>query len=101
MKMTPQNQDAPAPQPSESEKRVDTGGDSDYIDLRNSETDLTQSEIALLLALQAGERTAEELSAETGIPTAQLLSSLTMLTLRSYVEEQEGGRFAAAVRVKN
>ena len=101
LKMTPQNQDAAAPQPSESEKRVDTGGDSDYIDLRNSETDLTQSEIALLLALQAGERTAEELSAETGIPTAQLLSSLTMLTLRSYVEEQEGGRFAAAVRVKN
>ncbi|MCD8050537.1 MAG: DNA-protecting protein DprA [Clostridiales bacterium] len=82
------------------QKKVDSGEKSDYIDLRKSRATFTDDEQAVLLALQAGEKSAEELTAETGVPSARVLAALTLLTLRGYVEELSGGRFKTELRVK-
>jgi predicted Rossmann fold nucleotide-binding protein DprA/Smf involved in DNA uptake len=83
----------------EEEKRVDTEAQADYIDL--DAADYTQEEKALLRALQEGEKSAEELSAETGLESAAAMSALTMLTLQGSVEELGGGRFRTVVRLNN
>jgi DNA processing protein len=83
----------------EEEKRVDTEAQADYIDL--DAADYTQEEKALLRALQEGEKSAEELSAETGLESAAAMSALTMLTLQGSVEELGAGRFASLVRIRN
>jgi predicted Rossmann fold nucleotide-binding protein DprA/Smf involved in DNA uptake len=88
-----------ASQPLEEEKRVDTEVQADYIDLDAAE--FTEEEKTLLLALQKGEKSAEELSAETGLTSPGTLSALTMLTLQGAVEELGGGRFQSLVRLKN
>ncbi|MCC8074485.1 MAG: DNA-processing protein DprA [Clostridiales bacterium] len=82
------------------QKKVDSGEKSDYIDLRKSGSTFTDDEQAVLLALQAREKSAEELTAETGVPTSRTLAALTLLTLRGYVEELSGGRFKTELRVK-
>ncbi|MCD7928764.1 MAG: DNA-protecting protein DprA [Clostridiales bacterium] len=86
--------------PPAAEKKVDSGEKSDYIDLRKSRSTFTDDEQAVLLALQAGEKSAEELTAETGVPSARILAALTLLTLRGHVEELSGGRFKTGLRVK-
>lgn len=95
------NKGKSAPEPTApSEKKVDTGERTDYIDLRNSNDTFTDDEQAVLLALQTGDRTGEELIAETNIPSPRVMATLTLLTLRGYVEELSGGRFRATVRVR-
>lgn len=85
----------------EAEKGVDTEGQADYIDLQTGAEAYTPEELTLLLALQSGEKTAEELSAVSELGSAQTLSALTMLTLQGAVEERSGGRFRALVRIKD
>lgn len=82
------------------EKKVDTAADSDYIDLNTADSHFTDDEQAVLMALQKGELTSEELSAETAVPSSRILAALTMLTLRSYVKECSGGRFQSTIKVR-
>lgn len=42
--------------------------------------------------------TSEELIAATGLSAAELMSTLTLLTLRSLVIPEDAGRFRSAVR---
>ncbi|MCD8145718.1 MAG: DNA-protecting protein DprA [Clostridiales bacterium] len=86
--------------PPVAEKKVDSGENSDYIDLRKSRSTFTDDEQAVLLALQSGEKSAEELTAETGVPSSRILAALTLLTLRGHVEELSGARFKTGLRVK-
>lgn len=88
-----------AQSPEHAEKKVDTGPKADYIDLKTQEESLTEEERGILLALASGEKTAEELSALTELDTAQVLSTLTLLTLRGALEELGGGRFRSLVRL--
>ncbi|MCD8190792.1 MAG: DNA-protecting protein DprA [Clostridiales bacterium] len=99
----PEAKKSPAPRvetPPAAEKKVGSGENSDYIDLRKNRSNFTDDEQAVLLALQSGEKSAEELTAETGAPSPRVLAALTLLTLRGYVEELSGGRFKTGVRVK-
>ena len=54
----------------------------------------------MLRALGSEEQTADELGALTELDAAQVLSALTMLTLRGAVEELCGGRFRSLVRLE-
>ena len=54
----------------------------------------------MLRALGSEEQTADELGALTELDAAQVLSALTMLTLRGAVEELGGGRFRSLVRLE-
>lgn len=82
------------------EKKVDTADDSDYIDLKADDSHFTDDEQAVLLALQGGERTSEELTALTGVPSSRMLAALTMLTINGSVQECGSGRFKTDIRVK-
>ncbi len=81
------------------EKRVDSGPEADYIDVETGNTAYTAEERTLLRALQERDRSAEELSACTGMDAARTLSALTLLTLRGALEELQGGRFRTRVRL--
>lgn len=82
------------------EKKVDTVSVSDYIDLKAAQNDYTDDELAVLLALQDGACTSEELTARTEVPSSRMLAALTLLTLRGSVKECGSGRFETSVRVK-
>ncbi len=72
----------------------------EVIDLAAHRDEYTDYEAAFLRSLQNGERTAEELLAETEIPAKYGLSTLTLLTLRGLIVETDGARFRALVKVK-
>jgi DNA processing protein len=95
--LTPQTSLASSPSapeiPSFSEKKVDTGDNSAYIDLRNDDDTLTEDEKILLQILRSGASSSEELTAESGLSTSRTMTALTLLVLKGRAEELEGGRF--------
>lgn len=100
-KAAPKQEEPPAPlQKRAAKKEVDKSQDSGYIVLRDHRAEYTETEAAILLALQEGEQTADELLAKTDVAAQAGLSALTMLTLRGLISEEEGGRFRALIRVK-
>jgi len=60
----------------------------------------TDDELAVLAALGAKERSADELVELTQIPTRRVLSALTMLQVQGAVEEQPGRRFSSLVELE-
>lgn len=60
----------------------------------------TDDELALLAALGRGDRSAEELVEQTGIPARRVLSALTMLQIAAWVEELPGKRFTALAELE-
>lgn len=78
------------------EKVIDKGQQQAYID----RSGLTDDQIDLILALEDGKRTAEELVDLTQIPARRVLSALTMLQIQGHVIEHPGRRFEAAVRLR-
>ena len=60
----------------------------------------TDDELALLAALMAGERSAEQLVELTQIPARRVLSALTMLQVQQAVKEHPGRRFSALVELE-
>ena len=90
--------EVPAPPSREEEpeeKGIDKGPQQAYID----RSGLTDDQIDLILALEDGKRTAEELVDLTQIPARRVLSALTMLQIQGHVVEP-GRRFEAAVRLR-
>ena len=61
---------------------------------------LKQSAVNILLALGGRTLHPDELVEATGIPARRVLSALTMLQLRGYVEERPGKRFEALVLLR-
>ena len=57
-------------------------------------------ELALLAALGAGERSADQLVDLTQIPAKRVLSALTMLQIQGAVEERPGRRCFALVELE-
>lgn len=80
--------------PPEEQKGVDSGKNSDYIDLQTMKEEFSEEERAILVALQGGACSADDLSAATSLPASQLLALLTTLTIGDWIEEQNGGYYA-------
>ena len=78
------------------EKPIDKEPQQAYID----RSGLTDDQVDLLLALEEGGRTAEELVELTQIPARRVLTALTMLQIPGHVTEGPGKRFQAAVRLR-
>jgi DNA processing protein len=74
----------------EEKLRVDKPANKDYIDLRDHQTEYTDDEQAVLLSLQSGPKSGQEVVDATGLPARRALSALTVLTLRGLLEEQTG-----------
>lgn len=81
-------------------KVVDKMENRAYIDRMSSRELFTDDERDILRALGEGERLADEIIEATQIPTRRVLSALTVLQVRGYVEEGAGKRFRACVLLK-
>ena len=75
------------------EKRIDNAEKSHYIDLEQIMDSLTQDEQVLMRILQGGRLHVDDLIARSGMPAARVLSSLTLLEIKGYVQQHPGKRF--------
>lgn len=86
----------PPPAPPEGPKRPQR----EWIPAHQQKTRFTDDELALLRALDEGERTADELVELTQIPARRVLSALTMLQVQGALAEGTGKRFAPLVELE-
>ena len=85
---------APSGEP-EAKKVVDKTEIRAYIDWKSARELFTDDERDILLALAEKEKLADEIIEATQIPARRVLSALTVLQVRGYVQERPGRRFAA------
>lgn len=91
----------PVPPPSRprEEKVVDKEPQRAYISLTDDPEALTDDQRDILMVIQRKAMTADDIAEAAQIPARRVLSALTMLQLRGWVEEKPGKRFTAAVIV--
>ncbi len=87
-------------EPSAVEKVVDKEPGRAYISLSDDPEAFTDDERDILMALEKRALTADDIAEAAQIPARRVLSALTMLQLRSLVEERPGKRFYATVILK-
>ena len=88
--------EAPAREREEA-RELDKSAGRAYISLSDDPEAFTDDERDILLAIRHKSLTADDISEQTQIPARRVLSALTMLQLRSLVEERPGKRFYALV----
>lgn len=76
-------------------KEVDKSANRAYIDWKSARELFTDDERDILFTLAEKDRLADEIIEATQIPARRVLSALTVLQVRGYVEERTGKRFAA------
>lgn len=81
-------------------KVVDKTENRAYIDWKSARELFTDDEREILMALQEREMVADELIETTQIPARRVLSALTVLQVRGYLEELPGRRFKALVLLR-
>lgn len=102
---------APAPRPkpvrpkaseqaAPAEKKVDSTPQPVYIDFRTRKDHFTDDEIALLNAMQKGYQTLDDLIAHSKVPVDRAISTITLLTLRGYVDNPTSSYFTLTDQVK-
>lgn len=82
------------------EKTVDKDGQVEYIDWQEHSGELTDDQRDVLLALDGGVLSTDELIERTQIPARRVLSTLTLLQVQGYVAETPEKRFRGKVRLK-
>ncbi len=73
---------------------IDNGGNSPYSDVNKAPPALSGDSQRIADLLASGERLVDEVIAETGLPTAKVLSLLTMLELKGVIKRLPGKRIA-------
>ena len=89
-----------AAQPVTPKKVVDKTENRAYIDWKSARELFTDDERDILLELGKKECLADEIIEATQIPARRVLSALTILQVRGYVEEKAGKHFSALVLLK-
>ena len=84
----------------EEKKTVDKPDGKAYIDLRDHPSEFTDDERKILICLQSGGKCVNDIIDAIGLPARQVLSTLTVLTLRGAVEER-AGCYEATVRIES
>ena len=82
------------------EKKVDSTPQPVYIDFRTRKDHFTDDEIALLNAMQKGYQTLDDLIAYSKVPVDRAISTITLLTLRGYVDNPTSSYFTLTDQVK-
>ena len=88
-------------EPVSEKKVVDKKENRAYIDWKSARELFTDDERDILLALEKKDCLADEIIEATQIPARRVLSALTVLQVRGYVEEGTGKRFSALVLLKH
>lgn len=89
-----------APARSVPEKEVDNASGVAYIDWKDCQSRLNEEQQCVLLALQEGTMTADDLVERTQIEARRVLAALTILQIQGLAAEEGGNRFRAAVTLK-
>lgn len=92
--------ESPQVQEASDKKVFDKNANREYIDWKSARELFTDDERDILLALAPKELSADEIVELAQIPARRVLSALTVLQVRGYVEQAQGGRFAALVLIK-
>lgn len=82
------------------EKKVDSTPQPVYIDFRTRKNNFTDDEIALLNAMQEGYQTLDDLIAHSGVPVDRAISTITLLTLRGFVDNPTSSYFTLTDQAK-
>lgn len=90
----------PAESPPEEKKKVDKQEDKEYIDWKQARQTFTDDEMDVLRLLNRGEQTAQQLVEMTQLPTRRVLSAITVLQMRGYVNQDSGGRLSSKVAIR-
>ena len=78
----------------EDKKVIDNGDASPYIGLEDSVPPLLPEEQKILAALTREPRPLDDVIAQTGIPTARMLATLTLLQVKGMVKQHPGKRIS-------
>ncbi len=79
-------------------KEVDNPKGLEYIDLKDKLGAFSENEGRVIMALNLGRRTADELSAELSMPTQDVLAALTMLEIGGFVTSGDDNRYGPTSR---
>ncbi len=99
-KAAPQAQEKRGKDPDGEEVGVDKREKVTYIHWKDLKPTPTDDQRDILLQLNEGDRTLEELIELTQIPARRCSSAVTMLQLAGFINEGPGKRFASTVRVR-
>ena len=75
-------------------KVIDNPAPQSYSDVNKDLSKLSEQEREILAALDSGERLVDDVIAQLGLPTAKILSMLTMLEIKGFVRRIPGKRIA-------
>lgn len=81
------------PTPAPAEKTIDIEQPINYIDLKEISGVLSAEGIAVLKAFETEPRTMDELTEQTGLTAGRVLSTLTLLEVKGYVQHLAGNRY--------
>lgn len=87
------------PQAKEKPARENRGG-MPVLRWEDCKNKLTDDQRSLLLALDGGTMSADDLVERTQIPARRVMSAMTLLQIQGYAAEESGKRFRAAVKLK-
>ena len=73
---------------------VDKGSEDHYIDLTEIKNQVSEDEWSVLQTLQNGQKQADEMIAESGLPAARVLAAITLLEVKGYLNRLPGKRFS-------
>ena len=82
----------PAQKPEEDKLAIDNPTSSPYIDLQDTLPGLSPDEQSIVKAIGQAERLVDDVIAETGLPAAKVLATLTLLEVRGIVKRLPGRR---------
>jgi DNA processing protein len=92
-----QKAEIPQAEPAKKEKSykkvVDKSGPGNYSDVNKDLSALSPEQKAIIQALSGGERLADQIIAETGLPAGKVSTALTMLVIKGFVKKLPGNRF--------
>ncbi|MCC8120429.1 MAG: DNA-processing protein DprA [Oscillospiraceae bacterium] len=84
----------------EAKKMVDKEENREYIDWKSARQTFTDDEMDILRALEQGEQTAQQLVELIQLPARRVLSAITVLQMRGYVDQGDGGRLRAKAVIR-
>lgn len=73
---------------------VDKGSEDHYIDLTEIKEQVSEDEWSVLQTLRGGQKQADEIIAESGLPAARVLAAITLLEVKGFLTRLPGKRFS-------
>ena len=91
---------SPVPAEKKAEPVLDKPESTDYIDLKQQLSQLSEDQLQILAAMDAGPVHVDDIVERSQLPVAKVLGQLTMLELKGYVGRLPGRRFERKITKK-